>query len=127
MNILVTGGAGFIGSHVCQRLLSAGHAVWALDDLNGFYDPALKRQNLAEIQALEKPFVFAQGDVTDRPLIDRLLHEVKFDQIIHLAARPPDIPAATTCAAWRDSHLNVKAFRRGAGTREVRRVDTPGT
>jgi UDP-glucuronate 4-epimerase len=87
VNILVTGGAGFIGSHACQRLLSAGHAVWALDDLNGFYDPALKRQNLAEIRALEKPFVFAQGDVTDRSVVDRLLHEVKFDQIIHLAAR----------------------------------------
>ncbi len=87
MNILVTGGAGFIGSHACQRLLSAGHAVWALDDLNGFYDPALKRRNLAEIQALQKPFVFAQGDVTDRPVVDRLFREIKFDQVIHLAAR----------------------------------------
>src|SRR6266550_3032503 len=41
MNFLVTGGAGFIGSHVCERLLQMGHAVWALDDLNAFYDPAL--------------------------------------------------------------------------------------
>ena len=39
MNFLVTGGAGFIGSHVCERLLHAGHAVWAFDDLNDFYDP----------------------------------------------------------------------------------------
>ena len=42
MNILVTGGVGFIGSHVCERLLDAGHTVCALDDLNDFYDPALK-------------------------------------------------------------------------------------
>jgi UDP-glucuronate 4-epimerase len=87
MNFLITGGAGFIGSHVCQRLLGAGHAVWALDDLNGFYDPALKRRNLKEIQSLQKPFVFVQGDVADRPGVERLFREVKFDQVIHLAAR----------------------------------------
>jgi UDP-glucuronate 4-epimerase len=44
MNFLVTGGAGFIGSHVCERLLHDGHAVWAFDDLNPFYDPQLKPQ-----------------------------------------------------------------------------------
>jgi UDP-glucuronate 4-epimerase len=87
MNFLVTGGAGFIGSHVCERLLAAGHAVWALDDLNGFYDPALKRRNLAQIQAWQKPFVFTQGDVADRPCVERLFRQVQFDQVIHLAAR----------------------------------------
>jgi len=87
MNVLVTGGAGFIGSHVCERLLAAGHAVWALDDLNAFYDPALKRRNLADIQALHKPFVFTEGDVADRSCLARLFGGVKFDQIIHLAAR----------------------------------------
>jgi nucleoside-diphosphate-sugar epimerase len=39
MNFLVTGGAGFIGSHVCERLLGTGHAVWAFDDLNDFHNP----------------------------------------------------------------------------------------
>ena len=87
MNFLVTGAAGFIGSHVCERLLSAGHAVWALDDLNSFYDPSIKRRNLAEIQALHKPFHFTQGDVADRPRVERLFQEVQFDQVIHLAAR----------------------------------------
>jgi UDP-glucuronate 4-epimerase len=72
---------------VCERLLSAGHAVWALDDLNGFYDPALKRRNLADIQAMGKPFVFTEGDVTDRTCVERLFRTVPFDQVIHLAAR----------------------------------------
>ena len=52
MNFLVTGGAGFIGSHVCERLLRDGHRVWAFDDLNNFYDPQFKQRNLREIQAL---------------------------------------------------------------------------
>jgi len=87
MNFLVTGGAGFIGSHVCERLLHAGHAVWAFDDLNPFYDPALKRRNLREIEVLAKPFAFVHGDLTDRAALEALLGSVKFDQIIHLAAR----------------------------------------
>lgn len=87
MNFLVTGGAGFIGSHVCERLLLSGHAVWAFDDLNAFYDPQLKRRNLRQIQSLAKPFVFVQGDLTERRALDELLEQAKFDQIIHLAAR----------------------------------------
>jgi UDP-glucuronate 4-epimerase len=87
VNFLVTGGAGFIGSHVCERLLRSGHAVWAYDDLNDFYEPKLKRRNLHEIQALAKPFEFIHGDVTDRAALDELFASVKFDQIIHLAAR----------------------------------------
>jgi UDP-glucuronate 4-epimerase len=87
VNFLVTGGAGFIGSHVCERLLHSGHAVWAFDDLNDFYDPRLKRANLRDIQALAKPFEFIQGDLTDRAALDELLGSVKFDQVIHLAAR----------------------------------------
>ena len=87
MNFLVTGGAGFIGSHVVERLLRAGHAVWVLDDLNNFYDPAIKQRNLRELEALGKPFIFVQVDLTDRARLDEVLGGVKFDQIIHLAAR----------------------------------------
>ena len=87
MNFLVTGGAGFIGSHVVERLLRAGHAVWVLDDLNHFYDPAIKQRNLRELEALGKPFIFVQVDLTDRARLDEVLGGVKFDQIIHLAAR----------------------------------------
>jgi UDP-glucuronate 4-epimerase len=87
MKVLVTGGAGFIGSHVCERLLRAGHAVWSLDDLNSFYDPAIKRRNLAEVQAAGGAFTAVTGDLTERAVVDRLVGGVRFDQIIHLAAR----------------------------------------
>jgi UDP-glucuronate 4-epimerase len=87
MNFLVTGGAGFVGSHVCERLLQEGHSVWAFDDLNSFYAPDLKRRNLRDIQSLAKPFEFIQGDITDRAAIDELFSGTKFDQVIHLAAR----------------------------------------
>ena len=87
MNFLVTGGAGFIGSHICERLLYSGHAVWAFDDLNAFYDPRLKQRNLRDLQALARPFEFVHGDLTDRAALDGLFHDVKFDQVIHLAAR----------------------------------------
>src|SRR4051794_39030299 len=87
MNVLVTGGAGFIGSHLCERLLNEGHAVWTIDDLNPIYDVAIKQRNLCDIQALAKPFTFFQGDLTDADCLEELFSEVQFDQIIHLAAR----------------------------------------
>lgn len=106
MNFLVTGGAGFIGSHVCERLLHLGHAVWALDDLNDFYDPALKGRYLQEIQALGKPFTFVQGDITDRPCLDEVLARAPFDQIIHLAARAGVRPSLAEPALYQ--RVNVE-------------------
>src|SRR5262250_995230 len=87
MNFLVTGGAGFIGSHLCERLLHSGHSVWAFDDLNDFYDPQLKRRNLSEIQSLALPFEFVFGDLNDLAALRELFASVRFDQVIHLAAR----------------------------------------
>ncbi len=100
MKFLVTGGAGFIGSHLCQRLLEAGHAVWALDDLNPFYDVAIKQRNLCEIRALKKPFVFVHADITDGPGLKSLVDEVKFDQIVHLAARAGVRPSLSEPALY---------------------------
>ena len=87
MNILVTGGVGFIGSHVCERLLEIGHAVCALDDLNDLYDPAMKQSNLRDLQALAQSFIFTQGDITCRDDLDEVMGGMAFDQVIHLAAR----------------------------------------
>jgi len=123
LNFLVTGGTGFIGSHVCERLLEAGHAVWALDDLNDFYDPSLKRRNLVEIQARHKPFVFTQGDVTDRPYVRRLLREVKFDQIIHLAARAGVRPSLEEPALYQrvnvEGTANILEAARTSGVAKI--------
>jgi len=106
MNFLVTGGAGFIGSHVCERLLHDGHAAWAFDDLNPFYDPQLKRRNLRDIQSLAKPFEFVQGDLGDRAALDELFGSVKFDQIIHLAARAGVRPSLAEPALYQ--RVNVE-------------------
>jgi len=87
VNVLVTGGVGFIGSHVCERLLADGHTVCALDDLNDFYDPAIKQNTLRELQARAEAFAFVHADITHRTELDEVLGSMPFDQIIHLAAR----------------------------------------
>lgn len=106
MNFLVTGGAGFIGSHLCERLLLSGHAVWAFDDLNPFYDPRLKRLNLRDLQALAKPFTFVFGDLTDTAALQELFGSVKFDQVIHLAARAGVRPSLAEPALYQ--RVNVE-------------------
>jgi UDP-glucuronate 4-epimerase len=87
--ILVTGAAGFIGSHTTQALLARGDTVVGLDNLNDYYDPARKQANLAEIEVGSPAagrFVFVKGDFRDRPLVDRLFAEHAFDAVIHLGA-----------------------------------------
>jgi UDP-glucuronate 4-epimerase len=106
VNFLVTGGAGFIGSHVCERLLNLGHSVWAFDDLNPFYDPQLKRRNLRDIQALAKPFEFIHGDLTDRAAVSELIAGTHFDQVIHLAARAGVRPSLAEPALYQ--RVNVE-------------------
>jgi UDP-glucuronate 4-epimerase len=85
----VTGGAGFIGSHVVEALLRRGDAVVALDNLNGYYEPRRKRANLEEVRsALSDParLIFVEGDIRDGGLIDRLFREHEFEAVVHLAA-----------------------------------------
>jgi UDP-glucuronate 4-epimerase len=85
-HILITGGAGFIGSHLTRRLLDRGDRVSVLDDFNDFYDPARKRANVAPF--LERDdYRLIEGDIRDAELVDRLFREGRFDQVVHLAAR----------------------------------------
>lgn len=123
MNFLVTGGAGFIGSHVCEQLLEAGHAVWAFDDLNDFYDPQLKRANLRELQALAKPFEFVFGDLTDRAAVEELFGSIKFDQVIHLAARAGVRPSLAEPALYQrvnvEGTVNVLEAARRTGAHKL--------
>jgi UDP-glucuronate 4-epimerase len=123
MHFLVTGGAGFIGSHVCERLLRDGHCVWAFDDLNDFYDPVHKRRNLRELQALAKPFEFVHGDITDRPALDEIFSSVKFDQVIHLAARAGVRPSLERPALYQrvnvEGTVNVLEAARLNGVKKI--------
>ena len=86
MNILVTGGAGFIGSHLSERLLRDGHEVTIVDDLNDFYSPEVKRANLAAI-GHAGPVTFHEADICDEERMFGIGRERRFDAIIHLAAR----------------------------------------
>ncbi len=86
MNLLVTGGAGFIGSHLADRRLTRGDRVVALDDFNDFYDPELKRGNVAPHRANPR-YRLVEGDIRDRDLVFRLFAEEGFDAVLHLAAR----------------------------------------
>jgi UDP-glucuronate 4-epimerase len=86
MRVLVTGGAGFIGSHLVDALLARGDTVAALDNMNDYYDPAVKERNIAG--ALRSPaMTFARGDILDAPLLERLFEAGRFDVVAHLAAR----------------------------------------
>ena len=87
--ILVTGAAGFIGSHAAQAFLERGDTVVGLDNLNDFYAPSRKLANLAEVRCAASshaPFHFIKGDIRDRNLLRELFAEQRFDAVVHLAA-----------------------------------------
>jgi UDP-glucuronate 4-epimerase len=86
MRILVTGGAGFIGSHLSARLLGNGHEIAILDDLNDYYSPEFKRRNLACVQDAGA-YRFFEGDICDAALVDSLADDFRPEAIVHLAAR----------------------------------------
>ena len=86
MKVLLTGGAGFIGSHVAERLLGNGHEVVCLDNFNDFYDPAIKKKNIEPAMATAG-YTLVTGDILDRDLLDRLFEDGgRFDAVAHLAA-----------------------------------------
>lgn len=82
--ILVTGGAGFIGSHLCEALLTEGADLVVIDDFNDFYDPAIKRGNIA---GFRDKITLVEGDIRDDALVTSLFREHRFDKVFHLAAR----------------------------------------
>ncbi len=85
-HVLVTGGAGFIGSHLTRHLLESGDRVTVLDDFNDFYDPARKRANVAPFLEREQ-YRLVEGDIRDERLVDGLFAAGRFDAVAHLAAR----------------------------------------
>lgn len=86
IRILVTGGAGFIGSHFCERLLERGHEVVCIDNFDPFYDPELKRKNIASILSHPR-YHLEEGDILDRTFLEKIFDQGPFEAIVHLAAR----------------------------------------
>jgi UDP-glucuronate 4-epimerase len=86
MVILITGGAGFIGSHLAEKLLRNGHSVHCLDNFNDYYNPAIKRNNIVWASQ-HSQYRFSQGDILDESFLKALFSQTRFDCIVHLAAR----------------------------------------
>jgi len=103
MRILVTGGAGFIGSHLVEKLLATGDEVAILDDFNDFYDPQIKRENVA---AVSKNVAIHHVDLRDSAAVRTLFHQKKFEAIAHLAARAGVRPSILHPQLYYDTNVN---------------------
>ena len=102
--ILVTGAAGFIGFHIARRLLQDGRRVVGLDNLNAYYDPALKRARLGELQPYQA-FSFEKVDLADRTGVAALFEANRFPVVIHLAAQAGVRHSLTDPHAYVDANL----------------------
>jgi UDP-glucuronate 4-epimerase len=120
--ILVTGAAGFIGFHVAQRLAASGRVVIGIDNLNAYYDPALKQARLAELARFDT-FHFRRLDLRDRDNVEALFAEFRFTHVIHLAAQAGVRHSLTAPHDYIDSNitgfLNVLEGCRHAKSRHL--------
>lgn len=110
--VLVTGGAGFIGSHLVNAMLERGDRVVVLDNFDNFYDPALKRANVAP--HLGKPnYRLVEGDLRDDKTLEQCFDDGKFDAVVHLAAMPGVRPSVTNPVPFMD--VNVTGMQKLIG------------
>jgi UDP-glucuronate 4-epimerase len=105
LKVLVTGGAGFIGSHVCERLLQEGHQITIIDELNDFYSPHLKEENLKSIRS-SASVAFYQSDICDESAMSAVFETCRPDLVIHLAARAGVRPSLMQPLLY--EHVNVR-------------------
>ena len=103
MKAFVTGGAGFIGSHLVERLLARGDEVTILDDFNDFYDPKLKHANVA---GFRKDVTLVEGDIRDAAAVDGVIRQGGFDTIVHLAARAGIRPSIQNARLYIDTNIS---------------------
>jgi len=104
--VLITGGAGFIGSHLAARLLDEGREVVVLDDFNDSYDPRFKRANVSLLEG-RPGFSLIEGDIRDRALVERTYRREGVSATVHLAARAGVRPSI------REPHLYVEVNELG--------------
>lgn len=120
--ILVTGAAGFIGFHVARQLLGEGRSVVGLDNLNDYYDPALKRARLG-LLATDSRFSFVEADLVDRETMAALFARHRFAKVVHLAAQAGVRYSIERPQAYADSNLggflNVLEGCRNNGCRHL--------
>jgi len=102
MKVLLTGGAGFIGSNFVDLLLAEGHSVSIFDDFNDFYDPAIKRANVA---GFAKDVPVYEADLRDWDAVDKAVRETKPDTIVHLAARAGVRPSISQPKLYIDTNI----------------------
>src|SRR5881397_878454 len=102
MRVLVTGGAGFIGSHLAEKLLASGHQVVILDDFNDFYDPQTKHANVA---GLARDVTVYHVDLRDSESVRNLFHREKLGAIAHLAARAGVRPSIQQPRLYYDTNV----------------------
>ena len=108
-NILVTGGAGFIGSHLCERLADGGDRVIGLDNFDPFYDPRIKRANIAALTGRDN-FRLVEGDIRDLDLLERLFGgDGAPDVVVHLAAKAGVRPSIEDPLAYQDVNVTGTA------------------
>jgi UDP-glucuronate 4-epimerase len=124
-DVLVTGGAGFIGSHLVDRLLTrgAGARVTVIDNFNSFYDPAVKRLNVAHHLG-NRDFELIEADICDTQAIDQVFARHNFDCVVHLAARAGvraslDDPVSYVETNVRGAYVLLEACRRHAVPRFI--------
>ena len=104
MKVLVTGTAGFIGSHLCEALLARDCQVVGLDNFDEFYDPAVKHDNIGP--CLEsKNFKLVKGDIRDAPLLESLLRGGDTDVVVHLAAKAGVRPSIADPLGYQDVNV----------------------
>ncbi len=93
--ILVTGAAGFIGFHLCQRLLDQGETVLGIDNLSDYYAVSLKQARLAQLEERSQ-FQFQKLDVSDRQALADLFEQHQPERVVHLAAQPGFVTRSST-------------------------------
>jgi UDP-glucuronate 4-epimerase len=116
LNILVTGGAGFIGSHLCEKLTARGDRVVALDNFDPFYAHSLKEKNVASLRIL-KNFSLVEGDIRSNADLDLAFGAGKIDAVVHLAALAGVRPSIEEPARYQDVNVGgttqiLEAMRR---------------
>jgi len=105
MNFLVTGAAGFIGSHLCQRLVSQGHTITGMDNFDPFYARSVKESNVVELNKSDN-FKLVESDIRDAGAVDSICQAGKFDSIIHLAAKAGVRPSIVDPIGYQDVNIN---------------------